>query len=45
MRPKITVYRPADTHPRIGFNRYPGVVIGAYAVFCRRCWGLQWRRP
>jgi hypothetical protein len=45
MTPKVTVYRPADTRPRLGLNRYPHVVIGAYVVAFRRCWGLRWRRP
>ena len=50
MNPRITVYRPADTTPRFGWNRYFAgtprqVTIGAGFVAFGRCFSFQWRRP
>lgn len=50
MIPKLTVYRHADTTPRLGWNRYYAgtlkqVTIGAAFVAFGRCYSLQWRRP
>lgn len=50
MIPALTIYRPADTKPRFGWNRYyegtpQQVTIGAGFVAFRRCFSLQWRRP
>lgn len=50
-RPRVTVYRPADTRPRIDWNRYGamagrgGVTIGIGVVLFRRAWSLTWARP
>jgi hypothetical protein len=41
--PRFNVYKPADTRPRAGLNRYPHNVIGAAVVVFRRCWGVQWK--
>jgi hypothetical protein len=42
-RPVFNVYKPADTHPRVGLNRYPHNVIGAAVVMFGRCWVVNWK--
>lgn len=45
-RPRLTVYRAATRRTvAAGLNRYPGVVIGAYAQFGERVVSLTWGRP
>jgi hypothetical protein len=44
-RPKITVYKPADTRPRFGWNRYDTCTIGCGIVLFRRAWSLTWAKP
>lgn len=34
---------PADKRTRIGLNRYPHNVIGAYVVVFRRGFGVRWK--
>lgn len=43
-RPRLTVYRPNDTRPRVLLNRYPGVVIGIAAVAFKRCLSITWKK-
>lgn len=44
-RPRFTAYRAADDVRgwRAGFNRYPGVVIGAFVQLDRIVVGVTWK--
>lgn len=42
-RPKMTVYRPADTRPRAVLNRYPHNIIGAAVILFGRSWSVTWK--
>jgi len=50
-RPRLKVYRPADTRPRVMWNRYGammgrgGCIIGIGVILFRRAWSLQWATP
>jgi len=52
MRPRVTIYKGADSMWRFVWNRYneipghdPGVTIGAALVMGNRVVGVQWARP
>jgi len=39
----LTATRPADRSFRLGLNRYPHNVIGAYVICCGRGLTLNWK--
>lgn len=41
--PRFDLFHPADKQRRVGLNRYPHNVIGAYAVLFGRGWGVRWK--
>lgn len=43
-RPRVRVYRPADTRPRFMWNRYDTVTIGCGVVLFGRAWQLTWAK-
>lgn len=43
IRPRLTVYRPADPRPRAMLNHWGDEVIGVAVVAFGRCWSLQWK--
>lgn len=44
-RPRVRVYRPADTRPGVMWNRYDTCTIGIGVVLFRRAWSLTWAKP
>jgi hypothetical protein len=38
-------YKVATPEWRLGLNRYPNAIIGAYVVLGPRCLSLVWRSP
>ena len=42
--PRFTLLRPADPSLRVGLNRYPHNVIGAYVIAFGRGIGVRWKR-
>ena len=41
--PHLDVFHPADRSWRVGLNRYPHNVIGAFVIAFGRGWGIRWK--